>query len=154
MSTSSVALSSGKRKSNSNYDEIDNLVEILSKQFSFRESRRVENSIPRPSVPYIRPQNEYFQMRKIRESAKENGRISLHSARLAERIFARMISRQLWLEKIVFNRRAINQGSLVNYDQRDLMIIARRVAKRIISRRRQQEKLFSTAIEEIRRVSG
>jgi len=119
-------------------DSIDYLVEILSQQFSFRESKKVEGKIADARPGYIRPQNEYFQMRKILESARIDGKISSHSANLAINLFARMLSRKLWQDKVVFNRlpkRERLNGVKVNYDQRDLMIISRRVARRILRRR-------------------
>lgn len=123
----------GVRGQNKPQDDIDNLVKILSQQFSFRESKKVENSLP--SSPYIRPQYKYFQMRAILQATNSTGRLNKVSADLAVNLFARMLSRRLWRDKVFCNRKQLENGLLVNYDQRDLMIIARRVARRVLRRK-------------------
>lgn len=124
------------KKNNFNENDAENLAKILASQFSFRNSARVERTY-RPRSTYIRPQNEYFQMRAIRESS---GATSKAVADLALQMFSRILSRRI-TQRAIFNNRVSRvdrrgEAKLDNLDNRDLMIRCRRVARRILLRRR------------------
>lgn len=127
------------------YDDADAILQVLSevedsrtKKFSFRASKRIENKIL-PFVQKSRPRRreEFFTQRIIVSSANNPkfGKISPLAASLAVKLFSRMIARKIWRENIVYKRQAWLDGYPVSYDQRDLMLRCRRVAKRIVLRR-------------------
>lgn len=71
--------------------------------------------------------------RRSNSARRRVGLISRES-NLAAQIAARFISRKLW-QNVAWNQRAYFHGFPANYDQRDLHLIARRVARRVIRRK-------------------
>lgn len=107
----------------------------FSKQhFSFRESAKIEKQIN--AFQSVRSQSEFFTMRTILDAAKrtKSVRVNLQMSKLADKLFSHMVSRKLWRE-FLFNHRAWLNGFPTNYDQQDLMLACRRVARRIYLRR-------------------
>lgn len=122
-----------------------------SQQFSFRESKRVETAI-KPFLRGPRPHDEIVKMRTILNATRRKKntcgdiRVNHSAASLSIKLFERMIARRLWYYGVVFSpprnsatgevRKPWLNGFAVNYDQQDLLIIARRVARRIVERKK------------------
>lgn len=63
------------------------------------------------------------------------GKINRSASILSVKLFDKMRGRKLWI-KVCWNRGAWLNKRRANFDQIDLMIAARRAAKRIVARRR------------------
>lgn len=139
LSIMSTTLLAGTR-SNAKKDSLDELEDLFSNLknsgcFSFRNSAKLEKIVAyKPRQSFL----ELFDQRTIlNHSVRCSFRLYSTASDLAVCIFANFLARhnKLW-QRTIENRRAWQDNHLQNYDQRDLHLIARKVAQRIVSRRK------------------
>lgn len=130
-----------KQKNNTfDFQDAENICKVLASQFSFRNSAQFSNQLAKSFTPtrrgYIRPQSAYFKLHTIRSSGRAPAK---QVSELALRLFQRMLVRQV-TQRALFNGRIWREeiSKLDSLDSRDLMIRCRRVAKRVLARRRRR----------------
>lgn len=134
-----------KQKNNTfDFQDAENICKVLASQFSFRNSaqfsKQFSSQLAKSFTPtrrgYIRPQSAYFKLHTIRSSGRAPAK---QVSELALRLFQRMLARQV-TQRALFNGRIWREeiSKLDSLDSRDLMIRCRRVAKRVLARRRRR----------------